>query len=116
MRLALILSVGLAIHPAAAQVPPDRYECDFVRIGVRETLHLGFVYDRARERALMIGNNGTSDVLATQGSSVISFLELLGSGAVQTTTIDPQGNAIHSRHTFNREFMPSQWVGTCTRS
>ena len=48
------------------------------------------------------------------GDNGITFLEVLVTGAVQTTTINKQGKAVHSRHTIIAgEFVPSQYYGTC---
>lgn len=52
----------------------------------------------------------------------MSFLEILATGVVQTTTVNlskvtaSKLEAIHSRHTLMsaEEFVPSQAKGTCT--
>jgi hypothetical protein len=114
-----IISVlmGAVACPAAAtaQQPPDRYICEVRQIGGRDSLTLEFVHDRASDVAFMIGNNGTSPVLSYTGRSAVSFVELVPSGVVQTTSIDQAGNAVHSRHTLSDTFIQSQWVGRCRR-
>ncbi len=41
-------------------------------------------------------------------------LELLSTGAVQTTTIDINNKSVHSRHTLMfGDLMPSQYYGRC---
>lgn len=108
-----VLSAGL---PAAAQTPPGRYVCN-LRTAAGERLTLEFVHDTVGERAFIIANNGTGSVAPISGSAVVTFLEILPTGAVQTTTIAHDGEAVHSRHTFNvfsGEFIPSQYTGTCS--
>lgn len=100
---------------AAAQQAPDRYICEVRQIGGRESLTLEFVHDRPRDAAFMIGNNGTSTVLPYVGHAAVSFIELVPSGVVQTTSIDQAGNAVHSRHTLSGTFIQSQWAGRCRR-
>ena len=101
----------------SAQQPPVRYECDFGQSGSRNALRLEFIYDQPQNRAYSVGNNGISDVYAYSGSEVVSFLEFLPTGAVQTTTIDARGRAVHSRHTYSTSsgFIQSQSTGLCVR-
>ena len=48
------------------------------------------------------------------GDSGMTFFEVLTTGAVQTTTINDQGEAVHSRHTILLgELVASQYYGTC---
>ena len=113
--LLLAFTAACWVEEGKAQQAPERYVCDFRQTSSQENLHIEYVYDRPRDKAFMIGNNGTSDVLAWPGSRLISFIELVGSGAVQTTSIDPKGNAIHSRHTYSGGFIQSQEPGQCVR-
>ena len=48
------------------------------------------------------------------GDSGMTFFEVLTTGAVQTTTINDLGEAVHSRHTILLgELVASQYYGTC---
>ena len=50
------------------------------------------------------------------GYQGMTFLEILETGAVQSTTIHNTGNAVHSRHTmlsFLDDLTLSQYYGTC---
>jgi hypothetical protein len=57
---------------------------------------------------------GFEEVAAVSGPYGISFVEILGTGVVQSTTISKANKAVHSRHTIiAREFVPSQYYGQC---
>ena len=63
----------------------------------------------------MVGNHGAAEVEVHRGFDAISFVEYVPSGAVQTTTIATDGQAVHSRHTLVApgEFIASQVSGMC---
>ena len=110
----LIGSVG----PAVGQI--EGFTCTFTRVASSEGLKsgelvLGFVYDRARQKAALVGNIGATEVLAHAGRHGLTFLEFLPSGAVQSTTIASDRSAVHSRHTLvgPNEILPSQYYGRC---
>lgn len=82
-----------------------------------EHMDLIFKVDTASQRAYMEGNLGILEVQPHVGDRAFSFVELVDSGAVQSTTITPDGNAIHSRNTvIAGEFVPAQRFGRCTYS
>jgi len=69
----------------------------------------------------IVANGGASDVAIIKAEKVLSFVELVGSGAVMTTTIyTPTGEAVHSRNTVitlagdDHPFEVSQTMGKCT--
>lgn len=65
--------------------------------------------------AMAVGQNLNPVQLIT-GYQGMTFLEILETGAVQSTTIHNTGNAVHSRHTmlsFLDDLTPSQYYGTC---
>lgn len=78
-----------------------------------------FLIDRTARTAYVVGNAGVSPVRSVTGTAGLTFLEELGTGAVQTTTIDKTGGAVHSRHTLlsrldgPHEVFPSQSYGRC---
>lgn len=93
----------------------ERYQCAFLQSG-GDPLELEFVWEQGRGRGVVIGNNGFSDVLVWQGREIISFVEMVGTGAVQSTSIAPDGTAVHSRHTYSSgQFIRAQWIGLCSR-
>jgi hypothetical protein len=80
-------------------------------------VQLEFVHEAGSRQAFMVGNAGLSQVIPIEGSTVVSFLEILVTGAVQTTTIARDGAAVHSRHSYaSNRFLQSQYVGTCQRT
>ena len=80
---------------------------------------LEFNYDTISTQAFMKGNLGLSEVIAISGSDGLSFIEILDTGVVQTTTLDMLSNkeqsvdAVHSRHTILFGLFPSQAYGKC---
>jgi len=82
-----------------------------------DSFNLEFRYDTVTEDAFMVGNNGLSKVGAIKKNEGITFLELLSTGAVQTTTIANNNKSVHSRHTLLwGDLMPSQYYGKCNTS
>jgi hypothetical protein len=80
--------------------------------------------DRARYGGHLKVDRGISDpgpskwkhnVDLHTGSLGVTFMEKLGSGVVQTTTIANGGISVHSRNTVTREgrFLASQYYGVC---
>ena len=76
---------------------------------------LGFILETASGKAMTIGNQGFSKVFVTNGPIAVTFLEMLKTGVVQTTTVTPNGTAVHSRHSvlFENDLFPSQYYGNC---
>ena len=112
----LLLASGTAIGQKSA----TRFQCSFTTAvrsdGVhRERLDLEFILDATTGKAVVVANNGMSDVLFHSGAIGMTFMELVKSGAVQTTTMSPTGRAVHSRHTMlpTGELIPAQHYGTC---
>ena len=120
--LAVMLAGG-----AQAQRAPVKLTCTFDRYAdprsgtvskvkdVKEWT-LEFTVDRTSRKAYMVGNAGVAEVHLVAGSLGMTFLEVLGTGAVQSTTVHNDGSAVHSRHTMmshNDEVFPSQAYGTC---
>ena len=99
---------------AFAQSPPVRYRCDF-KSAAGDTLILEYIFEVGSDRAFLIGNAGVNSVVPVVGTDAVSFLEILNSGAVQTTTIARNGSAVHSRHTLMADFIPSQYTGICRK-
>lgn len=98
------------------------YECWFERfhsldedcIQVAKDFAMVFRLDTLSRDAFMEGHAGISPVLAFEGPRGITFLELLPTGAVQTTTIGADGSAVHSRNSLIvGEVVPSQYYGEC---
>ena len=70
--------------------------------------------------ARLVGNAGSSDLLAVSGRQMVSFLEVTPSGATNLITIygfvdsDDRYQVVFSRHTAIAGPTPSQYHGACT--
>ncbi|MYG52990.1 MAG: hypothetical protein F4204_11780 [Rhodospirillaceae bacterium] len=115
----VLLATGGAVGAERAK-PVQRFVCLFDKhispetdgISHKSPLTYEFTVDGTGQ-AFAVGKN-IYPVRVVVGDRAVTFLEELASGAVQTTTINPNGKAVHSRHTilFGR-FVPSQYYGTC---
>jgi hypothetical protein len=77
-----------------------------------ERFSLEFAFDDITEKAVIIGNQGVSDVEVHRGPLSVTFMEKLNGGVVQTTTVTNDGQSVHSRHTvMGKQMVPSQYYG-----
>lgn len=125
LTIAVLLTAQLLpIELVASEPLTLRYKCDFPRYASPEGLHreknfkLEFIVETASDKAMMIGNAGFEQVLVVKGRYGVTFLEMLVTGAVQTTTVtNSDGEAVHSRHTIigaqGKDLVPSQYYGNC---
>jgi len=75
---------------------------------------LEFYFD-SKNKAYMKGNVGVAEVTPSAQLGGVSFIEKTPAGNIMLTTIDNNGNAVHSRHTvIFGELVPSQSYGKCT--
>ena len=82
------------------------------RITAQSPLRFEFLVD-ATGHAFAVGRF-VAPIKVISGDSAITFLEVLKTGAVHTTTINKRGKAVHSRDTFIAgELVPSQNYGNC---
>lgn len=114
----LLAMSGAAVAESAK--PVQRFVCVFDQHVSPETtrpssvnpLRIEFMVD-GTGHAFAVGRN-VYPVKVIPGDNGITFLEVLITGAVQTTTINEEGKAVHSRHTLIAgEFVPGQYYGTC---
>ena len=107
------LAVILHASSSSAKAASASWRCEFT--GFTEPVTL--IAELGTGKGKFVGNQGTADVFVIEGTSAISFLEILVSGAVQVTTIVLKtGEAAHSRNTVISgvdEFIPSQAAGKC---
>ncbi len=103
-------------------IPPTlRYFCLFEKVASPDGLEkandfkLEYILETASGKGMVVGNQGFSKVIVINGPYAITFLEPLGTGVVQSTTITQNGMAVHSRHTAldDTELLPSQYYGSC---
>ena len=123
----IIAAAALAVMVVSgvqAQRAPVKLKCTFDRdanprsgtVSKVKEWTLEFTVDRTTSKAYMVGNAGVAEVHLVAGSLGMTFLEVLGTGAVQSTTVHQEGSAVHSRHTMmshNGKVFPSQSYGTC---
>ena len=99
------------------------WDCKFPTYSANDGLHttkkfdLTFRLDTISNKAYMEGNNGLADVVSIYNKSEesITFVEVTSGKNVMTTTVTPDGVAVHSRNTVMfKKLVPSQYYGTCT--
>jgi hypothetical protein len=87
---------------------------DEPRLQITTDFEMTFRYDLITGEAFMEGNNGISSVLMINGYEGLTFLEVIPTGSVQSTTVQMSGAAVHSRHSMLLgELVPSQYYGLC---
>lgn len=87
---------------------------DESRLQTTTEFELTFRYDLITSEAFVEGNNGISSVLLVNGYEGLTFLEILPTGSVQSTTVHMNGAAVHSRHSIILgDLVPSQYYGLC---
>ena len=114
--VALGLGSQAIAEPVSMLCTFDRFHSpeNFVRRAVSD-FTLTFVRT-GPETATVLGNNGSNEVAVVEGYAGTTFLEVLISGAVQTTTVTLNMDAVHSRHTvIGGELVPTQYYGTCRK-
>ncbi len=114
--------VILACIPIDAIGESLSFECKFDKFasptGLEDAkdFHLSFMVDTITNKTVMVGNNGLSDIVTMRGAYGFTFLEVLKTGAVQSTTVaSATGQAVHSRNSLlgPDEVVPSQYYGSC---
>ena len=122
-QLVMVALVVVTIDAQAQNLAPTlRYFCMFSHYASPEGVmkakdfKLEFVLETASGKGMMIGNQGFSKVIVVNGPYAITFLEALGTGVVQSTTITNEGyKAVHSRHSVlgGVGLIPTQYYGEC---
>jgi hypothetical protein len=124
VTLCVAVNVVQVMLPDRLQAETLRWKCTYSSIATpkglaNEKFALEFAVDNITGKAVIIGNNGMSDVDVFSGSYGLTFQEKLTTGAIQTTTIARDGRSVHSRHTLSPletiGLMPSQYYGQCSR-
>lgn len=119
LRVSVVVA-ALAVLSSPALAKNYRWICTYPVVAnpegvTKQEFTLEFLVDDVAEKAVVVGNAGMADLDLHAGSYAMTFMEKLGSGAVQTTTIAHSGASVHSRHTINREgkFVATQSYGQC---
>ena len=117
----LVLSAFFSNEVSAGE---QKITCTFETFHQRDSLlrqkafnfSLGFGWDEDEGSAYVLGNQGRNEVEVVRSPVGITFLEILATGVVQSTTVAPSGDAVHSRHTIiGNDLVPSQYYGKCGR-
>ena len=119
LRLPLIAVLLIAL-PGAASAAVVNLTCVFNQYaspdGLKPVENFAFklTFDTVTYDAFIIGNAGMSPLTMHIGSRGMTFSEVLGTGAVQTTTFHvATGRAVHSRNSMTNVLIPSQYYGRC---
>jgi len=81
-----------------------------------DELSLGFLLGLESGQGFLVDTRGSSPVSVHYGDAAVTFGETLTSGAVQTTTISEDGQAVYSRDTYKwteHRLVPEQYYGSC---
>ena len=107
-------SLGLAEVEKLACNFPTFHTSNEVEMLKSDGFALNFTFDTITNDAFLEGNNGLSPVTLLRGGKGLTFVELLQTGALQSTTVALDGSAVHSRHTIiGSQLSPSQYYGSC---
>lgn len=106
------ISALLVIH-STSYAASVIWRCEFPDFSEPVT----FIAEVSTGKGKFIANSGTAEVFVHEGTTAISFVEFLVTGAVQVTTIVLRtGEAAHSQNTVMSSdgiFTPSQVSGKC---
>lgn len=107
-------NIGLAATATLTCSFPTYHSPDDTNLQSTDGFVLKFRFDTITRDAFLEGNNGLASVVMMNGESGLSFLEILLTGAVQSTTVANSGAAVHSRHSIiGGDLVPSQYYGEC---
>ena len=124
MKKIILITIALMLVGGSLEARALRFKCNYTTWAspdgvkkVQKSFKLEFALDTTTGKAMMIGNNGVENVRIASGKSVITFLERIPTGVIQTTSVSLEtGASIHSRHTYfarEKDFIPSQYYGHC---
>ncbi len=123
MRLIIACSSFLLCAANQCAAEAVRYICSYeyfaqpTGIERAKDFVMEFSHDTVTGDAFIYGNAGVSPLTVHLGTSAVTFLEFLNSGAVQVSIINQDGSSTHSRHTvIAGELVPSQYYGNCKSS
>ena len=121
MKLSSITALCLVISPLAFSANTHSVFCTYHTYSDPEGHHstnnkfeLTFIIDNQKHTAYLVANNGSAEVSLLPAEESFSFLEVTPNNNIMTTTVDSDGNSVHSRNTvIGGELVPSQYYGTC---
>jgi len=124
MTRLILIAIAFALASGPVFAKSVRFFCDYPSFAspdgvekVTKKFSLEFAVDTISGTAVMIGSIGVENVAVHAGVHAITFMERIGTGIVQTTTVNMRnGETIHSRHSLIGEgakFVPTQYYGKC---
>lgn len=114
------LLTSMLIFMSSHAFATSTYECQFDTFSngktiAKEDFKLTFLLDEESGKAYVVGNNGSNEVAHIYRGDGRTFVEITNTGNVMSTTLTPEMDAVHSRHSVMLgELMPSQYYGKCT--
>lgn len=120
LRMMLSAIVGLGVS-SVALADTMTFECEYTTYSDKTGLHkvdgpfnLTFLIDLSADKAYLIGNNGSAEVVLIPNAGGVTLVETTGTGNVMVTAITKKGESVHSRNgIMNGTIIPSQYYGKC---
>lgn len=117
----LLATVILILLQSSTSAETLKFECHFSFYSSIEGMKsdgqpftFDIHFDSVSRDAFVQGSIGISPIEVNVGNAGISFIEKLGSGATNVTTINQRGFAVHSRHPLiGGGIVASQYYGEC---
>lgn len=82
----------------------------------KEPFRFSFLLDTEAQKAYLLGNNGSGQVIYRKNVEVQTFIEPTSSGNLNITVIANNGMSVHSRHPyFANKFIATQYYGKCAK-
>ena len=115
MLLVTVSQLALASALQFVCTYPKHFDWKDAKLDEASDFVLSFSFDAGTKKAFLTDNQGTEEVNFVSGAAGITFIQVLPTGAVQTTTVSKDGKSVHSRHTIELgKLVPSQYFGQCT--
>lgn len=97
------------------------FDCKYLKAAdkskfiTNDPMVLMFIIDSNTKKAYMRGNIGTEEVKwLPNAEGGVTFIEITTVGNVMTTSVDQNGESVHSRNTIIRgKLLASQYYGQC---
>ena len=114
-----VIALAILFLASTNVLATTTYTCNFDSFSDDEGKHSGelvltYLVDEDVDKAYIIGNNGSNEVVQIFRGDGRSFLEITATGNVMATTITPSLKAVHSRNSVMfGQLIPSQYYGEC---
>jgi len=116
-----LITTILLLLPFTIFAAPTNYSCKYLSYSDEKGNHkvtapfiLNFIVDEKNGKSYILGNNGSSEVIAFSSEDRISFVEVTATKNIMSTAIDSKLNSVHSRNSvIVGKLVPSQYYGKC---